>query len=137
MMKRVFCLILIALLLCGCVNQDLTFSKSLLCMDTTMDMLRYDFPNVEHSWLAERFQETYKARHSLTEALALAAANRTIAERVALSLEIQNMLYRVGGDLTNPSLFSKVTDGLNLPGYAAILEKLIEIITLHKHIVKL
>lgn len=95
-------------------------------MDTTMDMLRYDFPNVEHSWLAERFQETYKARHSLTEALALAAANRTIAERVALSLEIQNMLYRVGGDLTNPSLFSKVTDGLNLPGYAAILEKLIE-----------
>lgn len=38
MMKRVFCLILIALLLCGCGNQDLTFSKSLLCMDTTMDI---------------------------------------------------------------------------------------------------
>lgn len=94
-------------------------------MDTTMDMLRCDFPNVEHSWLAERFQEAYTAGYSLSSTLTLAASNRTEAERTALALEILNMLYRVGGDLTNPTLFERITNGLNLPGVSQQLEQLI------------
>lgn len=93
-------------------------------MDTTMDMLRYDFPNVEHSWLAERFQNSYTAGYMLSSSLALAAADRTLAERMALALEILTMLYRVGGDLTNPTLFEQVTDGLKLPEQSRQLEKL-------------
>lgn len=94
-------------------------------MDTIMDMLRYDFPNVEHHWLAERFQTAYTARFSLSDTLTLAAAHRTLEERMALALEILAMLYRVGGDLTNPTLFERVTNGLNLPGVAPALEELI------------
>lgn len=94
-------------------------------MDTTMDMLRYDFPNVEHSWLAERFQQAYTAEYSLSHTLTIAAADRTTAERTALALEILTMLYRVGGDLTNPSLFDRVANGLNLPGQSRLLEKLV------------
>ena len=94
-------------------------------MDTTMDMLRYDFPNVEHSWLAERFQQAYTAEYSLSHTLTIAAADRTTAERTALALEILTMLYRVGGDLTNPSLFDRVANGLNLPGQSRLIEKLV------------
>lgn len=94
-------------------------------MDTTMDMLRYDFPNVEHSWLAARFQHAYQARYTLDDTLTLAAAQRTEEERMALSLEILAMLYRVGGDLTDPTLFNRVTNGLNLPGLAPRLEEVI------------
>ena len=85
-------------------------------MDTAMDILRYDFPNVEHIWLAERLQHAYRARYPLSATLKLAAANRTVAERYSLALEILTMLHRVGGDLTNPELFAEVTDGLQLPG---------------------
>lgn len=94
-------------------------------MDSTMEMLRYEFPNVEHSWLAERFQAAYRARYPLDATLTLAAAKRTEPERIALSLEILTMLHRVGGDLTNPDLFNEVTSGLNLPGLAPMLEKLV------------
>jgi hypothetical protein len=89
-----------------------------------MDMLRYDFPNVEHSWLAERFQQSYTAGYLLSTSLALAAANRTHAERMALALEIFTMLHRIGGNLTNPTLFEQVADGLKLPEQAGFLEKL-------------
>ena len=85
-------------------------------MDTAMDILRYDFPNVEHIWLAERLQNAYRARYPLEATLKLAAAHRTIAERYSLALEILTMLHRVGGDLTNPDLFEEVTQGLQLPG---------------------
>lgn len=94
-------------------------------MDTTMDMLRYDFPNVEHSWLAERFQSAYIARYPLDDTLRIAAAQRTEEERMALALEIFTMLHRVGGDLTNPTLFERVTNGLNLPGTSKVLEELL------------
>lgn len=94
-------------------------------MDTTMDLLRHDFPNVEHIWLAERFQRAYEARYALSATLTLAAAHRTEEERIALALEIFAMLQRVGGDLTNPHLFAEVTAGLNLPGAAAIMERII------------
>ena len=93
-------------------------------MDTTMDILRYDFPNVEHIWLAERFQNAYRSRYPLEATLKLAAANRTEAERYSLALEILTMLHRVGGDLTNPTLFETVTNGLGLPGAARVIETL-------------
>ncbi len=86
-------------------------------MDTAMDILRYDFPNVEHIWLAERFRKAYLARYPLDATLTLAAANRTEEERISLALEIFTMLHRVGGALPYSQLFSRVTRGLNLSEY--------------------
>lgn len=93
-------------------------------LDTAMDILRHDFPNVEHIWLAERFQLAYEAAYPLPATLALAAAGRTEEERISLALEIYALLLRIGGDLTSPTLFEEVTFGLNLPGAAAMLENL-------------
>lgn len=93
-------------------------------MDTAMDILRHDFPNVEHIWLAERFQRAYEARYPLTATLTLAAAHRTKEERISLALEIFALLHRVGGDLTNPTLFAEVTDGLDLHGDNLSIEEL-------------
>ncbi len=87
-------------------------------MDTAMDILRYDFPNVEHIWLAERFQKAYLARYPLDATLTLAAANRTEEERISLALEIFTMLHRVGGELPYRGFFARVTHGLNLPEYS-------------------
>ncbi|MBR2314746.1 MAG: ATP-binding cassette domain-containing protein [Akkermansia sp.] len=94
-------------------------------LDTAMDILRHDFPNVEHSWLAERFQTAYEASYPLPATLALAAAGRTEEERISLALEVYTLLLRIGGDLTSPTLFEEVTFGLNLPGAATMLENLI------------
>ncbi len=93
-------------------------------LDTAMDILRHDFPNVEHIWLAERFQTAYEAAYPLPATLALAAAGRTEEERVSLALEVYALLLRIGGDLTSPTLFEEVTYGLNLPGCAPMLEEL-------------
>ena len=93
-------------------------------LDTAMDILRHDFPNVEHIWLAERFQTAYEAAYPLPATLALAAAGRTEEERISLALEVYALLLRIGGDLTSPTLFEDVTFGLNLPGCASMLEDL-------------
>lgn len=93
-------------------------------LDTAMDILRHDFPNVEHIWLAERFQTAYEAAYPLPATLALAAAGRTEEERISLALEVYALLLRIGGDLTTPTLFEEVTFGLNLPGAASMLEEL-------------
>lgn len=95
-------------------------------LDTAMDILRHDFPNVEHIWLAERFQTAYEAAYPLSATLALAAAGRTEEERISLALEIYALLLRIGGDLTSPTLFEEVTFGLNLPGAASMLENLMQ-----------
>ncbi len=87
-------------------------------MDTAMDILRYDFPNVEHIWLAERFRKAYLARYPLDATLTLASANRTEEERISLALEIFTMLHRIGGALAHSRLFSEVTHGLGLPEYS-------------------
>ncbi len=89
-------------------------------MDTAMDILRYDFPNVEHIWLAERFRKAYLARYPLDATLTLAAANRTEEERISLALEIYTMLHRVEGLLPYTKLFSHVTHGLGLPEFSDI-----------------
>ena len=83
-------------------------------MDMAMDILRHDFPNVEHVWLADRFQRAHDARYALSATLTLAAAHRTEEERISLALEIYALLHRVGADLTDPTLFGEVTAGLNL-----------------------
>lgn len=93
-------------------------------MDTAMDILRHDFPNVEHIWLAERFQSAYESQYPLDSTLSLAAAQRTDEERVSLALEIFALLRRVGGDLTHPDLFETVTYGLSIPGAGVIIEEL-------------
>lgn len=93
-------------------------------LDTAMDILRHDFPNVEHIWLAERFQRAYEAAYPLSATLALAAAGRTEEERISLALEVYALLLRIGGDLTSPTLFEEVTFGLNLPGVATMLENM-------------
>lgn len=93
-------------------------------LDTVMHILRYDFPNVEHMWLAERFMSAFEARYPLEATLTLAAAKRTEAERCALAMEILTLLHRVGGDLTSPELFARVTLGLNLPWASTTLERL-------------
>ncbi len=93
-------------------------------LDTVMHILRYDFPNVEHVWLAERFMTAFQARYPLEATLTLAAAKRTEAERCALAMEILTLLHRVGGDLTSPELFARVTLGLNLPWASTSLEHL-------------
>lgn len=93
-------------------------------LDTAMEILRHDFPNVEHIWLAERFQTAYEAAYPLPATLALAAAGRTEEERLSLALEVYALLLRIGGDLTSPTLFEEVTFGLNLPGAAPMLEEL-------------
>lgn len=85
-------------------------------MDMAMDILRHDFPNVEHVWLAERLQRAYDSRYTLPATLTLAAAHRTEEERISLALEIYVLLHRVGGDLTNPTLFAEVAEGLDLKG---------------------
>lgn len=95
-------------------------------LDTAMDILRHDFPNVEHIWLAERFQTAYEAAYPLPATLALAAAGRTEEERISLALEVYALLLRIGGDLTSPTLFEEVTFGLNLPGAASMLENLMQ-----------
>lgn len=94
-------------------------------LDTAMDILRHDFPNVEHIWLAERFQTAYEAAYPLPATLSLAAAGRTEEERISLALEVYALLLRIGGDLTTPTLFEEVTRGLHLPGAATVLEELI------------
>lgn len=93
-------------------------------MDSAMDILRHDFPNVEHMWLLERFQHAYNAKYPLEATLSLAAANRTEAERISLALEIYAILNRLGGVLSVPTLFDKIAIGLNLPGFANIIHQL-------------
>lgn len=94
-------------------------------MESALDILRHDFPNVEHIWLAERFQTAYEARYPLDITLTLAAADRSEAERIALALEIFALLHRLGGDLTTPTLFRDITLGLYLPGMSRVIETLV------------
>ena len=90
-----------------------------------MDILRYDFPNVEHIWLAERFRKSYEAHYPLQATLAVAVAQRTQEERIALALEVYTLLHRIGGNEASPDLFEEVANGLNLPGAARIIDNLV------------
>ena len=93
--------------------------------DISLEMLRYDFPNVEHSWILRRFDNVYRAKYPLESTLTLAAAKLSEEERISLALESYVMLYRVGADVDNPDLFEKICFGLNIPHSAKRLEELI------------
>lgn len=94
-------------------------------MESALDILRHDFPNVEHIWLAERFQTAYEARYPLELTLSLAAADRSEAERISLALEIYALLHRLGRNLINTPLFRDITVGLYLPGMGRVIENLV------------
>lgn len=93
-------------------------------MESALDILRHDFPNVEHIWLAERFQVAYEAKYPLEVTLSMASANRSEAERIALALEIYTLLHRLGSDVMNSNLFRDITVGLYLPGMSRVIETL-------------
>ncbi|MFI3242777.1 MAG: ATP-binding cassette domain-containing protein [Akkermansia sp.] len=92
-------------------------------MDSTLDILRYNFPNVEHSWIIRRFENAYKACYPLEAALTLAAAKRSEPEKLSLALEIYSILHRVGGKLSDSKLFDKVCQGLKIPTEAQTIEE--------------
>ncbi len=92
-------------------------------MDSTLDILRYNFPNVEHSWILRRFENAYKACYPLEATLTLAAAKRSEPEKLSLALEIYSILHRVGGKLTARELFEKVCLGLKIPIEAQTIEE--------------
>lgn len=94
-------------------------------LDPPLDILRCDFPNVEHTWLIERFLKAYEANYPLDVTLRVAAAGRTIEERVSLVLEICTMIYRLSDDITMPPLLRRVSEGLGLPDFAPVLHSLL------------
>ena len=73
--------------------------------EAAMDILRSDFPNVEHVWLREHFQRALDSPATANIKLLLAAIRRTEPERISLALEIVALLSRVGGRLSTPELF--------------------------------
>lgn len=93
--------------------------------EAAMDILRSDFPNVEHVWLREHFQRALDSPATANIKLLLAAIRRTEPERISLALEIFALLSRVGGRLSTPELFEEVCYGLSLPGTAGIITSLI------------
>ncbi len=92
-------------------------------MDSTLDILRYNFPNVEHSWIIRRFENAYKAFYPLEATLTLAAAKRSEAEKLSLAMEIYSILHRVGGKLSDHELFEKVCTGLKIPTTSQTIEE--------------
>lgn len=93
--------------------------------EAAMDILRSDFPNVEHVWLREHFQQALDSPATAKAKIPLATIRRTEPERISLALEIFALLSRVGGRLSTPNLFEEVCYGLNLPGTAGIITSLV------------
>lgn len=94
-------------------------------LDTPLDILRYDFPNVEHTWLIERFLKAYEANYPLEATLRVAATGRTVEERLSLVLEVCTMIHRLSDEVTMPSLLRRVCEGLGLPDVAPDLQELL------------
>lgn len=94
--------------------------------DVALDLLRYNFPDVEHRWLAKRFERSMAAAYDLEDTLALAAAGKSEPERFAMALEILALLRNAGDALAEAKLFERVTYGLLLPGSAASIRDLFD-----------
>ena len=90
-----------------------------------LEILRHDFPNVEHIWLAERFRRAYEGRYPLQATLALASAARTEEERISLAMEVYTLLHRIDDGNHNAALFAEIVNGLNLPGADRIITTLL------------
>ncbi|MEG1937983.1 MAG: ATP-binding cassette domain-containing protein [Akkermansia sp.] len=93
--------------------------------DAALDILRYTFPEVEHRWLASRFERSMRANFTVEEVLASAAFGRDEAERLAMALEVLSLLKNAGENQAMDELFDRVTYGLELPGAAPHLRKLL------------
>ncbi len=95
-------------------------------IDAAIDMLRYNFPNVEHHWLIKRFDDAYHARYPLEVMLTLSANKRTMEERFALALQIYTLLYQINEQEVQEDLFSQICMGLKIDLLPSTVEKLIK-----------
>lgn len=93
--------------------------------DAALDILRYTFPEVEHRWLSKRFERSMRANFTVEEVLASAAFGRDEAERLAMAIEVLSILKNAGDNQAMSDLFDRVTYGLELPGAAPHLRKLL------------
>lgn len=95
--------------------------------DAALDILRYTFPELEHQWLAARFERSMKVTFPLDEVLAAAAAGNDEAERMAMAIEVLSLMKNTGDEWLIDEIFEKVTYGLELPGVAAHLKELLSV----------
>ncbi len=93
--------------------------------DAALDILRYTFPDVEHRWLALRFERSMRAGMKMEDVLAAAASGRDEPERMAIALEVLSLLINTGDEKMTGELFDRVTYGLELPGAAPQLRQLL------------
>ena len=93
--------------------------------DAALDILRYTFPEVEHRWLAKRFERSMRANFTVEEVLTSAAFGRDEAERMAMAIEVLSILKNAGDSQAMTDLFDRVTYGLELPGAAPHLRRLL------------
>lgn len=93
--------------------------------DAALDILRYTFPEVEHRWLATRFERTMRANLTIGDVLASAASGRDETARMAIALEVLSLLINTGDEKLIGELFNQVTYGLELPGTADMLRQLL------------
>ncbi len=93
--------------------------------DAALDILRYTFPDVEHRWLALRFERSMRAGMKMEDVLAAAASGRDEPERMAIALEVLSLLINTGDEKMTGDLFDRVTYGLELPGAAPQLRQLL------------
>lgn len=94
-------------------------------VDTAFDLLRYSFPNVEHSWLASRFDRALRAHYNLNDTLAVAASGRSEGELFSIALQVLSLLHQTGAWHSEPDLFGEITLGLLLPGASEKLARLV------------
>lgn len=93
--------------------------------DAALDILRYTFPEVEHRWLSLRFERSMRANLTVEDVLASAASGRDETERMAIALEVLSLLINTGDPWMTGDLFDQVTYGLELPGTANHLRRLL------------
>lgn len=95
--------------------------------DAALDILRYSFPELEHRWLAARFERSMKVTFSLDEVLAAAANGYDEAQRMATAIEVLSLMKNTGDEELIRDMFERITFGLELPGMAAHLVELLSV----------
>lgn len=93
--------------------------------DAALDILRYTFPDVEHRWLSNRFERSMRANLTMADVLTSAVSGRDETERMAIALEVLSLLINTGDSHMTGELFDRVTFGLELPGTAEQLRRLL------------
>lgn len=93
--------------------------------DAALDILRYTFPELEHRWLANQFDNSRKSAESLETVLKEASFHADEAERMAIAIEVLSLLKNRGDHTLIDELFEKITYGLELPGIAPHLKRLL------------